>query len=506
MNSIIDKMPAFGMPVPEGPINKPEVVNVMPEGIPPAIEKAAPQPCPSTFDPAAHPAAIPGSDVEHGMPGPGFPGGGSPKSPPFPRCESIDVIDAKLYVTETPYAEIKGELSDSGMINALYKTDTICINGVYVGGKSDFSIENSVFECKGYGIDDFAGNGSAVMVSDDSKVSLIKTNITTDGVIRPCTTANENSTLIVRNCVLDAHGGEIPQSYVPRIGSGMMEPPPGLKLGGNCRTHLSMGNSKAYFYDSTIIANSWAALSTDGSMGDLYLEANDCTVICKNIGYGTYADNGCYNVLNRCRINVATHVAIIAGEASVKLHDCVVCSGKYCDLIHSIRGHYSVVTEAWVRGGSYDIGEAMFLVRSNNAYISVDGAKIKTGKYLLCSEINDDPIATVVPEDQRLKVYGIKAVFSNGTYIGDIVHNDDVRTMAVTFVDSHLQGAVQNAYIWLKRSTWTATADSNVALVGNTQVSAIDAPANITITALAGEGCELSGAYRLASGGILIVK
>ena len=51
-----------------------------------------------------------------------------------------------------------------------------------------------------------------------------------------------------------------------------------LGLGGNCRTHLSMGNSRAYFYDSKILAHSWAALSTDGSEGYVKLEANNCKV------------------------------------------------------------------------------------------------------------------------------------------------------------------------------------------------------------------------------------
>ena len=36
---------------------------------------------------------MPGADVEPGKPGPGMPGGGPPKAPPFPRMDSLDVLD-----------------------------------------------------------------------------------------------------------------------------------------------------------------------------------------------------------------------------------------------------------------------------------------------------------------------------------------------------------------------------------------------------------------------------
>ena len=292
MNTIQAKIPAYGMPKLEGAVNKPEIVRVMPPmegGMPNHGAPAEIKPCPPTCRPSEHPASVPGMDVEPGKPGPGFPGGGPPKVPPFPRMDSMDVLNGKLYMAETPYAEITGDISDTAMKNASYKTEEVCLNGLYIGGDSVYAIKDSEFDLVGYGIDDFAGNGAAIMINDNAKTGMENVNVTTHGVIRPCTVVSGDATLIVRNCVLDAKGGEIPKSYVPRIASGMMEPPPGLKLGGNCRTHLSMGNSRAYFYDSKILAHSWAALSTDGSNGDLYLEANNCDVVCETVGYGTYA-------------------------------------------------------------------------------------------------------------------------------------------------------------------------------------------------------------------------
>jgi hypothetical protein len=508
MNTIQAKIPAYGMPVLAGPVNKPEKVNAMPPGPPPQEAggpdpNAVPKPCPPTCRPSEHPGSVPGADVEPGKPGPGFPGGGPPKAPPFPRMESMDVLDGKLYMAETPYAEITGDITDSAMKNASYKTEEVCLNGLYIGGNSVYKIEDSKFDLTGYGIDDFAGNGAAVMASDTSKVELENVEITTHGVIRPCTVATGNTTLIVRNCVLDAKGGEIPKSYVPRVASGMMEPPPGLKLGGNCRTHLSMGNSKSYFYDSKILAHSWAALSTDSSWGELYLEANNCDVVCDTIGYGTYADNGCHNVLNDCRISVDTHVAIIAGDAWVKFNGGTVKSGKYGAMLHGVRGHYTEVTECHITGGDWDVGEALFFVKSENVYLKLDGAKVKTGKYLVHAIVNDDDAATKVPDDMKLKVYGVNAVIANGDYAGDLVNEDTDRTMNVSIQNATLTGVITDGYISLEGSKWTATGDSAVCLVGDVKPEQLDAAAGITISAVAGEGCTLTGSYTLASGGTL---
>lgn len=509
--TIIEKMPAYGMPVLEGPVNKPEKVNAVPPGPPPAGEgfgqviDTAIKPCPPTCRPSEHPASIPGSDVEPGKPGPGMPGGGPPKAPPFPRMDSIDVLDGKAYIAETPYAEITGTITDTEMKDASYKTEEVCLNGLYIGGDSVYAIKDSDFDLVGYGIDDFAGNGSAIMVNDSAKAEMENVNVTTHGVIRPCTVVTGTGTLIVKDCVLDAKGGEIPASYVPRVASGMMEPPPGLKLGGNCRTHLSMGNSRAYFYDSKILAHSWAALSTDGSWGDQYLEANNCDVVCETVGYGTYADNGCHNVLNDCRISVDTHVAIIAGDAWVKLNNCTVSSNQYGCMLHGIRGHYTEVTEAHIVGGEWKVDEALFFVKSENVYLKLDGAKVTTGKYLIHAIVNEDPAATKVPEDMKCKVYGVNAVIANGDYAGDIVNEDTDRTLNVTIQNAKVTGAIVDAYISLEGSQWTATADSSVCLVGAVAAQQIDAAAGITVTAKAGEGCALKGEYVLASGGKLVV-
>ena len=249
----------------------------------------------------------------------------------------------------------------------------------------------------------------------------------------------------------------------------------------------------------------WAALSTDGSNGDLYLEANNCDVVCDTIGYGTYADNGCHNVLNDCRITVDTHVAIIAGDAWVKFNGGTVKSGQYGAMLHGVRGHYTETTECHITGGDWTVGEALFFVKSENVYLKVDGAKVKTGKYLVHAIVNDDDAATKVPDDMKLKCYGVNVVIANGDYQGDIVNDDTDRTMNVSILHAKVAGVITDAYISLEGSQWTATGNSSVCLVGDVKETQIDAASGITVQAVAGEGCGLKGEYTLASGGKLIV-
>ena len=75
--------------------------------------------------------------------------------------------------------------------------------------------------------------------------------------------------------------------------------------------------------------------------------------------------------------------------------------------------------------------------------------------------------------------------------------------MTVYLESTTLKGAIKDASIKINRlSKWIATADSNVTIVDDVDVSQIDAPAGVTITAVA----AVSGKYKLASSGTLVLK
>ncbi len=433
----------------------------------------------------------------------------------MPPPSGAELTDFAIYISDGKYLSDKssssfvsgGRIEDSAASGINIASDIENLNGLYVKGSgSQFTLSDSVIELSGCGSDDFSGVGAGAVADDGSTLILKNVNITTNGVIRCATTVMENSTLKVYDSTLIANSGPFPENYVPKMGPGMMEPPPPLGIGGSCRAHLTMKNSKSYFYNSTIIADGWGALSTDAAMGDVYLEANNCDIQVRKAGYGTYSDNGCRVVINDSKMTTATHSAIIAGVCSINLNNVNAVSGRHCVMVHNVMGMNSEVAQIGIKGGTIATDAAVILVKSANTYIEINRAKLfsKAG-ILIHTMLNDDPNATRVKEGET--VYGIKAALENMTLEGDFVHEDKGRTMALAFIDTTLKGAITGGvYVSFDAgSKWMATDESAVVLVDITETSKIDAAAGVTIKATAGEGCTLMGTYQLTTGGTLVV-
>ena len=120
----------------------------------------------------------------------------------------------------------------------------------------------------------------------------------------------------------------------------------------------------------------------------------------------------------------------------------------------------------------------------------VDGAKIKSGKRRSVeSVVSVDPNAAEDRQHQGQNVYGIHATLKNMDLEGDVVHTADKenRGMTVYLEADHAERAIKDASIKMNRlSKWFGNRDSNVTIVGDVDVSQIDAPAGVTITAIAG--------------------
>lgn len=374
------------------------------------------------------------------------------------------------------------------------------IGGVYVKGlNSEYTIADANIELAGDGGFGLGGPISGASAEDYATLTIRNSTITTSGKNRNATAAQNHSILKVYNSTLTANG--VP--FEPNITD--TEQKKQLEIDGNSRTHVTLSNSYSYFYYCTVIADGWAALSTDGSEGFVYLEANNCTVKTLKSGYGTYADGMCHNYINRCDFDVASMAGIIAGEADITFKDTKAKCGTYFALIHSI-GTPAEVSTLNVTGGEVACKSPVVLIKSANAIINFDAVKMASESGLLLkSTVSVDPQAAKSANTKGQKVYGIHATFKDMDVAGDIDHSvdKDNRTMTVYLDSTSLTGAIKDAYISINPlSKWTATADSNVTIVGSVNVSQLDAPAGVTITAIAGQ----SGTYKLASGGTLILK
>lgn len=420
-----------------------------------------------------------------GAGGPTEPGGGAALTP------AIYINDGKYIAAESKKDVVTGgKITDAYASGIKISADQGNIGGVYVKGtESEYTLADAEIELSGDG-GELGGAGSGAASDERSTLILRNVDITTSGVSKSATSATNYSTLKVYNSTLTAHGVPFDQSDI--------SPPAALEIKGNSRTHVTMSNSYSYFYYSTIIADGWAALSTDGSMGFVYLEANNCEVKTVNSGYGTYADGCCHNYFNYCDFDVASMATIIAGEADCTFRNTKARCGTYFAMIHCVMGLPIEVGTLNVTGGEIECKSPVVIVKSQNAVINFDGVKVTSEDGILVKSIvNDDLDAT---KTNGQKVYGIHTTFKGMDVSGDIIHEDTDRDMYVNLDSTTLKGAIKDAIIMFDgTSKWIATSDSNVTITGSIDVAQIDAPAGITINAVAG----VEGTFILRSGGTL---
>ena len=443
--------------------------------------------------------------------GPGGPDGGPP--PPPPGMENAKPTRAALEIRNG--AVVAQDPALTGTVSATLGTDLRLLadsdelGGVFVSGEgSVFTLEHANIRLSG-DTSGFDTKLCGAAVDDHAALTIRNSRIQMDGRQRLATAASNNSVLKVYDSTLISHGAPWPAdepevNYV--MNGNMSKAPVFLEIEGNMRTHCTVGNSRSYFHDSTIIADSWAALSTDIADGQVYLEANNCHIITTRGGYGTYADTDCHSVLRSCTLDVAHMAGIISGEARLELIDCKAKCGNYVVLNHVVGGGdndsmLTQVSDISIVGGRYQCEDAAVIVKSCNADIRIERADIRSfANILLKSRVNDDPCA---PDASSRDVYGIHAALKNGAYAGDVQHTDVHRNMYLTLDHASLSGAITGGVLLTlgEGGTWTATGNSDVVLHGDLDLSRIDAEQGVTITAAGMEETEV----QLPSGGVLRV-
>jgi len=402
--------------------------------------------------------------------------------------------------TSNPSVLYGGEVTDSEIKDIKVVAYEGTEGGVYAEGKgSRVTVDGAYISTQGDG-SGIGGPSSGVAVKYGADLTLKNAVIDTTGRTRYSTAAEEHSILRVYDSVIWSHG--LPYGdNIPAPTALMSTPPPPLEIQGNTRTHCTMSNSQSFFYNSKIICDGWAALSTESSEGYVYLEANDCDIICTKSGYGAYADPGCHDYFNRCFIDTSCMMAICAGNSDMTFTDCEAKCGTYFGLMHCVNGWQEEVGAISVTGGSISCGQEAFLIKSHNAQIDLTDVDLKSGKDVIVHTIvNDDPCATKVTEPP----YGVNVNLTDMNVTGDLIHDDNKeRDMWVSLKSTTLIGKMKNVMLSMDGgSKWIASKNSNVTFTSDVNPAQIDAPKGITIKAIASENAE----YTLASGGKLIVK
>ena len=232
------------------------------------------------------------------------------------------------------------------------------------------------------------------------------------------------------------------------------------------------------------------------------LRADDCTIIVENSGYGAYADFGAHVVIKNSKMDAATYGAIIAGEAKVEFNNVTGVEGRNAVMIHSVMGRPNEVADLVISGGDIETGAEGVLVKSANARIVFDNAGLKSNSgELLKIRVNEDPFAT---KTNGQKVPGVSALFRDGQYAGGIIDEDPDRDLNVKLENAVLSGPLQGATLSIgEGGRWISTSDSAVRLEPF-DVSAIDAPEGVTISATTSDSnANVKSTYVLNGGGRL---
>ncbi len=419
-------------------------------------------------------------------------------APAADAVAAVHVKDGKANI-DNPSVFYGGDVTDKEVAGLKVVAYDGREGGIYAEGAStDVTVEGAYISLAGDG-EGIGGPASGAAAKYGAKLTLRDAVIDTTGRTKYSTAAEEGSVLKVYDSVIWSHG--IPYGeHIPAPDALMSTPPPPLEIEGNTRTHCTMSNSQSFFYRSKIICDGWAALSTESSEGYVYLEANDCDIVCTKNGYGAYADPGCHDVFNRCNLEMARMAAILAGNCDMTFTGCQADCGTYFALMHCVNGWQEEVADVTVSGGRIRTKKEAFLIKSHNALIDLTEVDIASEAGVLVHTIvNDDPCATKVTEPP----YGVNVRMAGMAVSGDLLHEDTTRDMWVELKSTTLTGAIKGANLSMDAgSKWIACADSDVTLLTDVNPAQIDAPAGVTVTVRGGEAAE----YALAGGGRLVVE
>jgi hypothetical protein len=301
----------------------------------------------------------------------------------------IDVKDGTYRAKRSvPAAVTGGTITDEAATGVRIASVGENFNGIIVEGDSTYTIQSPEIDFTGYGGNDFAGYGAAIMTEGTAKVTVNDASIRTRGAIRSAAVVRGSSTLYVNDSEIEVQNGALPEGYEfhwsnPN-GVSLMIVPWMLGLTGNCRATNLIENGTAYYTNTHIKAQGWGCLSTDG-VQNVNLYARDSHIETVDSGYGSYAD-GSTNNFSGCTFDVKDYALIMTGGTGVFTDHCTVNSKRIGVMFHG-GGNLTID-----KGSVFNTKKAVIQVKGAQPDITVDGATLTSENGLILQAMeNDDP-------------------------------------------------------------------------------------------------------------------
>lgn len=323
----------------------------------------------------------------------------------------------------------------------------------------DFTIRDVIVTMHGTGGDDFNGKGCAIVAGKNSNVVIDNLTLESHGLTRNALLAAGNAKVTVKNSNITCYGvSDETQHEIGKTIKGMISVPWVLGLTGNNRATNVLDSAEVTYLDSTIRAERWGALSTDGPSEPghywehkLHLTARNCDIeVFGDSGYGTYCIGSGYNRFYDCRFRVPDYAEVIANEiASTDFFHTQVESQRFGVMWHQNQGGL-----LHLKNSSFHTGLSTFLVKGCYPQILVERSELKpeNGVILQLME-SDDPglgpkevlVDTAVAE-KILSHDTAKINFHDG-YMYNKPAPDLCTDLRATFRDMELCGDLFNATV-----------------------------------------------------------
>lgn len=304
---------------------------------------------------------------------------------------ALYVKDGKVVDSQSVTSAVKGgSFGDSAARNVSITSNEDRFNGIYVTGKSTYTINKPTIRFTGNGGNDFAGFGAAIAATGDADVTVNDASIINKGAVRSALFVGGNATLRINNANIETYSGTLPKDYVWNVEVGkMFEVPWMLGLSGNVRSSNIVDNGTLYINKSHIKTDGWGALSADDPK-KVRMYVTDSVIEAVGSGYGAYSIGDSIHTFTRTTFNVADIGVIIAGEGSAVFTDNTkVNSGRFGIMLHTGTGGGNIVIE---KGTVFDVKETGIQAKGRGTTIVVDNAQINTGNGILIQAMeNDDP-------------------------------------------------------------------------------------------------------------------
>lgn len=447
-----------------------------------------------------------------GPPPDGGPGGGAPPGDGAPTEAAIVITDGAenpdMEYTPGAYSDLITQEDGEVVIDGLeLNSGDYGFNGLVATG-SVVRLKKAKIRL---GVDQAASDsdtgGAATNIDGGATLYISDSNLIVDGAARYVTANYNDATLIVNNSHVESTGSNANTSQVAEPFSNEA-----LLISGTARANFSIGATQTYYFNSTCMAEGWAALSTDSATGDgLDLYAYNTDGIAENGGYSTYADTNCRVWLYGSRMTAAEIGCIISKSGQIHAYhssaagddvmaynegetvneDSSILGGRNAVMIHAPDmmgqglwaadcGSFTAedttigTTQELVSTKDYnDYGEAVgayidhvsgsvFLIRSTSANIDLKNVQMESyNDTLVHTVLNADSMGNFLAPGDGEQVNPIAVTMTDMDVAGDIRHEDYQRKMTVELDHTTLTGNIVSGTMDSWNSQWESYGDVN---------------------------------------------